>query len=104
MMIDDLKEVAANDLDNFKRFIENNRWKRNPEDFNGYSLQIVEQFGGEDQGSDYWVVFSAEKDLEKRYFQLNGWYASYHGHEYEDYLDFFEVREAEKVIKVWEAV
>ena len=75
-----------------------------PLDYHGYKLNVVEQRGGEDQGSDYWVVFSAEKDGEKKYFKLQGWYASYEGHTYEDYTDFYEVEEVEVMVKQWKEV
>lgn len=68
----------------------------------GFIVQGVDQHGGEGMGESYWVVFSVERDMQKEFFKLDGWYASYNGHEFDNYLDFNEVKQVEKVVKVWE--
>lgn len=40
-------------------------------------IELVEEFGGEGQGDDYWVVFK----VGDQFFKKNGWYASYDGGE-----------------------
>jgi hypothetical protein len=88
--------------DQFKEYIDYAYGGESPENIGGFIVQAVEQYGGEDLGSEYWVVFSVEKDMQKEFFKLDGWYASYTGHEFNDFLDFNEVKQVEKVIKVWE--
>lgn len=41
------------------------------------TLEYVEDYGGEGQGDDYWVVFKVGNQL----FRKDGWYASYDGGE-----------------------
>lgn len=48
-------------------------------------LELVEDFGGEGQGDDYWVVFK----VGDQFFKKNGWYASYDGGELDG--DLYEV-------------
>lgn len=63
------------------------------------ALAFVEDFGGMDQGSEYWVVVSVTNDEGTRYFQKTGWYASHDG----GYLDgtLTEVVSEQKVVTVW---
>jgi len=74
----------------------------NPIDIGGFIVEGLEQYGGEGMGDEYWVVFSVENDGLKKFFKLEGWYASYNGHEFESFIDFEEVVQVEKVVKVWE--
>lgn len=37
--------------------------------------KLLEQHGGEDEGSDYWVVFSVNDDI----FKVEGYYSSWEG-------------------------
>jgi len=41
------------------------------------TIKFEDDFGGEGEGDDYWVVFS----VGNQYFRVNGYYASYHGGE-----------------------
>lgn len=49
------------------------------------TLTCKEQFGGEGQGDSYWVVFSCLYNEKERFYKVDGWYASYSGHEFYDY-------------------
>lgn len=59
--------------------------------------------GGEGDGDTHWVVFSFCKEgvSPKRYFRIDGYYASYDG----AYLDGtpYEVETKERVVTVWES-
>lgn len=62
---------------------------------------ILEDFGGEGQGDQYWFVFQVEaEDGSTRIFRRNGWYASYSGGDYDG--PTVEVKPVEKVVTVWE--
>lgn len=52
-------------------------------------LEFVDDYGGEGQGDDYWVVFK----VGDQYFRQDGWYASHDG----GYLDgeLYEVEPVE---------
>jgi hypothetical protein len=63
-------------------------------------LQYVEDYGGEGQGDDYWVVFSLDDGTTKRFFRMDGWYQSHAGGEFDG--DLREVSPKAKVITVWE--
>lgn len=61
----------------------------------------VEHFGGEDQGREYWTVWSFKfKDGSIIYVKFEGWYASYCGSEYER---CFIVEAKEKVVTYYGA-
>lgn len=61
----------------------------------------VEHFGGEDQGRDYWTVWSFKfKDDTVIFVKFEGWYASYVGSEYER---CFVVVQKEKVVTYYGA-
>jgi hypothetical protein len=59
----------------------------------------VDQYGGEDQGSDYWCVWKFSKDNEECFIKFYGWYASHYGTEYQGYKF---VAPAQKTITVYE--
>lgn len=42
----------------------------------------VDQYGGEGQGDDYWIVYKFSRDDEVEYLQFDGWYSSYNGAEF----------------------
>lgn len=66
-----------------------------------YSLSIVENFGGEGQGDQYWFVFSVNKSGEpESYWKVPGWYQSYNGGEYE-LSNLYEVEGREVTVKRW---
>lgn len=61
---------------------------------------IVDEFGGEGQGDQYWLVFKVtEADGTERLFRRNGWYASYSGGEYDGPTE--EVQPVQKTITVY---
>lgn len=66
-----------------------------------YKLEGIDQYGGEGQGDDYWVVFSAtDKNGHVTNYRLDGWYASYDGFHFDE-LEPYEVEEKEVLIKKW---
>lgn len=65
----------------------------------GITVEYVDNYGGEDQGSDYWWVYSFTRDGETLLVRFQGWYQSFHGAEYEEYR-FVEPRE--KMVTVYE--
>lgn len=65
----------------------------------GITFQFVDRYGGEDQGSNYWSVYSFTDGMQVVFIQFQGWYASYEGSTYEE---FFEVTPVEKTITVFE--
>lgn len=65
----------------------------------GVTFDLVDRYGGEDQGSDYWSVYSFSDGMQVVFIQFQGWYASYEGSTYEE---FYEVQPVEKTITVFE--
>ena len=51
----------------------------------GITFECVEQEGGEGEGDHYHTVYKFSKDGEDIFVKFNGWYASYHGSEMNDY-------------------
>lgn len=49
-------------------------------------VDFVDSYGGEEQGKDYWAVYSFTDGQEVVYVQFDGWYASYNGSEYEEWF------------------
>lgn len=66
---------------------------------NSITFKLEDRYGGEDQGSDYWSVYSFSNDKEVVFIKFDGWYASYEGSTYEE---FYEVQAVEKTITVFE--
>lgn len=62
-------------------------------------FKLEDNYGGEDQGSDYWSVYSFSNDKEVVFIKFDGWYASYEGSTYEE---FYEVQAVEKTITMFE--
>ena len=62
-------------------------------------FELEDRYGGEDQGSDYWSVYSFTDDMQVVFIKFDGWYASYEGSTYEE---FYEVQPVEKTITVFE--
>ena len=58
-------------------------------EIDGIQFKHIEEHGGEGQGEDYWVVFSAEDGESKRFFEAYGYYASYNGSEWEGVKEVF---------------
>lgn len=50
---------------------------------------LVEQYGGEGQGEQYWFVFKLVTDPHERYFKVDGYYASYDGGYYDEIYEVF---------------
>ena len=65
----------------------------------GITFEQVDRYGGEDQGSDYWSVYSFSDGMQVVFIEFQGWYASYEGSTYEE---FYEVQPVEKTITVFE--
>jgi len=65
----------------------------------GITFEEVDRYGGEDQGSDYWSVYSFTNGMEAAFIKFDGWYASYEGSTYDS---FYEVQAVEKTITVFE--
>jgi predicted KAP-like P-loop ATPase len=86
-----------NDLEKSWRDQTNNFIKKIKENKIGFSL--VDRYGGEDQGSDYWSVYSFSDGMQVVFVKFDGWYASYDGSTYEE---FYEVKPVEKTITVYE--
>lgn len=66
---------------------------------NDISFDLVDRYGGEDQGSDYWSVYSFSDGMQVVFIQFQGWYASYEGSTFDE---FYEVQPVEKTITVFE--
>lgn len=49
------------------------------------NVNEVARYGGEDQGSEYWSVYSFSKGSEQFFVKFYGWYASHNGSEYQGY-------------------
>lgn len=65
----------------------------------GISINVVDSYGGEDQGSDYWSVWKFTKDSDVVYIKFYGFYASHYG---TDYLGFKIVTPQQKTVTVYE--
>lgn len=50
----------------------------------GITAETVEHYGGEDQGSEYYAVYKFVRGDEICYVRFEGFYASFHGADYED--------------------
>jgi hypothetical protein len=67
------------------------------------TARIVDDFGGEGSGDDFWFVFTITDEHDQvRTFKRNGWYASHDGGYYEGPTE--EVHGVDKVVTVWEAI
>lgn len=63
---------------------------------------LVEQYGGCDMGSEYWLVFEVFVDAKSiGYYKVPGWYQSHYGCDLE-YESAFKVKQIQKTISVWE--
>lgn len=68
-------------------------------DHMGVTYKNIDQYGGEDRGSDFYTVWEFTRDDETVWFKFQGWYQSYEGATFER---VFEVKPKEKVVTVWE--
>jgi len=72
--------------------------------YEGHKFDFEEQYGGEDMGSEYWIVFSVTSLSDASdivYYKVPGWYQSHYGSELE-WDSIFEVESVKKTINVWE--
>lgn len=65
---------------------------------NGITCELVAEYGGEEQGRDYWGVYKFTQGENSVYIKFSGWYASYVGSEYELW-EF--VTPTEKIVTVY---
>lgn len=67
----------------------------------GWEADLIDNYGGEDQGSDYWAVwkFTHIESGEEMLVKFFGWYQSFVGSEYEGFKEVFA---KEKTITVYE--
>lgn len=63
------------------------------------TLKYVDDYGGEGQGDEYWVVFSITQGDVTRNFKKQGGYASFAGGEFDG--DLTETFPEERTIIVW---
>ena len=60
----------------------------------GVRFEHVDSYGGEEQGRDYWSIYAFHDEANVVYVKFDGWYASYHGSEYEEWF-FVEPRQVQ---------
>ena len=52
----------------------------------GIKVLNEDSHGGEGEGEDYWSVYKFSKDGQDVYVKFQGWYASYQGAEFSEWL------------------
>lgn len=52
----------------------------------GITAEHVDNYGGEDCGSEYWSVYEFSKGKDKVLVKFNGWYQSYNGSEFGEWF------------------
>lgn len=65
----------------------------------GIDYEYEDSFGGEGMGDSYWSVYSFSQGGEKVYVKFSGWYQSYNG---ADYTEWLFVEPKQKTITVYE--
>lgn len=99
-LFDDLKETLDTPNDDFGSYAADLMYG---EDYgwplDDVSLELIDSYGGEDQGSDFWSVFKFTRGDEECYIKFEGWYASHYGSEFEQY---YEVNPKQKTVTVYE--
>lgn len=51
----------------------------------GISYELMDHYGGEGQGDDFWAVWKFTKGNQEALVKFEGWYASYHGAEFTEW-------------------
>lgn len=69
----------------------------------GFKIECAEQFGGEDKGDQYWLVFSVIDTAtnEQAFVKFTGWYSSNNGHEFDNGGEFDIVEPYEQAVRFW---
>lgn len=67
----------------------------------GWTVEVVDSYGGEGMGDDFYNVLAFKKDREVVYVKFQGWYSSYDGSEFQEY---YVVEPVEKMITVYEKI
>lgn len=67
--------------------------------YGDYAVKLVDDYGGEGQGDDYYTVFGFTKGDETVYVKFEGYYASHYGSEYQSWSF---VKPVKKTITVYE--
>jgi len=52
----------------------------------GISINHVDNYGGEGMGDEYWSVYSFNDGTNTEYVKFDGWYASYHGSDFNEWF------------------
>ena len=52
---------------------------------NNITFKHVTNFGGEEQGAEYWSVYEFTDGTSSVFVKFDGWYASYSGSDYEEF-------------------
>jgi len=63
-------------------------------------VRLVDNYGGEGQGDDYWMVISVSDGYTTRLFKMNGYHVSHDGSYYDG--PFEEVKAVQKMVTVYE--
>lgn len=63
-------------------------------------VNVIESFGGEGQGDDYYMIFFVDAGEWEQYYKLGGYYQSYDGGYYDGPL--FKVNPVVKPVTFWE--
>lgn len=71
--------------DDYEKFLNEEAKSKIKKDWEGIQIKYCDDYGGEDQGSDYWSVYAFTDGQETVYVKTQGWYASYEGSTYEDW-------------------
>lgn len=86
-------------LDHQKEYMLQGDYNRQLFEDEAIEVTAKDSYGGEEQGSDYWQVYSFSKDNEEVFVKVYGWYASHYGTEYRGYSF---VTPKEKTVVVYE--
>lgn len=67
-----------------------------------FFVELAEEYGGEGQGDEFWIVLKVTEGDNIGYLRVDGWYASFAGGELDG--DPYEVQPKEATVTVWEKV